>query len=81
MPFWVCDENFSLLITSPKWHLQITSFCSTNSLKPKDSSLAIINDKEKQKMMTLKKLEPAKVCDFCFKIDRNDYSIVRIVGN
>ena len=36
------------------------SFCSTNSPKPKDSSFTIIKEKEKQQILTFKKIELVK---------------------
>lgn len=36
-------------------------FCLTNSPKPKDFLLTVINVKEKQHILTFKKLEPANV--------------------
>ena len=35
--------------------------CPTNSPKPKESSFSVINDKEKQRILTCKKLETAAV--------------------
>ena len=41
-------------------------FSPTSSPKPKGSSFTVINDKEKQQILTFKKLEPANG-HFCFK--------------
>ncbi len=37
------------------WHLEIVS-CPNNSLKHKDSSFILMNDTEKQQILTIKRL-------------------------
>ena len=36
-------------------------FCLTNSPKPKNSAFTVTNDKEKQQILTHKKLEPVSI--------------------
>ena len=36
-------------------------FCPTNSPKPKNSAFTVTNDKEKQQILTHKKLEPVSI--------------------
>lgn len=48
---------------SPKRHPHVAPFCSSNSPKPKDSLLTLINKKEKRQTLIFKKLE-AVCCMF-----------------
>lgn len=47
--------------------LQTASFIQPAVQDPKTLSFTIINDKEKQQILTFQKLEPANVWHFCFK--------------
>ena len=56
-----CIQNAHQISQSSKERFQIAlEFCSTNSVKPKDSSFTVINEKEKQQILTFKNQEPAK---------------------
>ncbi len=56
-------------------------FRQTNSPKQKGSSFMVINDKEKQKIFTFKRLNQEFVLLLYLKNDFNDLSIIKIVGN
>ena len=55
-------------------------FCPTDSPKPKDSSVTVIPDEEKQQILTFKKPQPANVSHFCLENDWNDLSIIKRAG-
>lgn len=63
-----CEKRSSQL---PKWRLQSAAFCPTNSPKLKDYWFTLMNDKQRQKIITLKKLQPVKVWYCCSKNDWN----------
>ena len=62
-------------------NLMLCDFLLSNSPKPSDSSLAIINAKGTQRILTFKRLESANIWHVPLKNDSNDESIIKIVGN
>lgn len=50
-----------------KWHHQIVSFVQPTVINPKDSIFAVINDIEKQQILTFKKQEPVFLSEKLWK--------------
>ena len=64
----MCQIYFKILCTNfqgLKWNLHTGSFFQEGVQKPKSSSFTVINSKEKQQILTFKKLEPANVSHCC----------------
>lgn len=62
---------------SPKWRQEIAYFLQPTVKNPKDASIAAGNDNWKQQILTFKQLEPADVCLFTLRPDRDDYLIIK----
>lgn len=61
---------------SLKWYLDSRVFWPTNNPKPRNFSISVVNDGEKQQNFTFKKLEWENVWHIFVKNDWNDYLIV-----
>ena len=61
--FLVQPDNFKISFKKKKTAFKVF-LCPTSSVKPKDSTFTVINNKEKQQIFTFKKLETANIWHF-----------------